>query len=135
MTSLDSEATSPCDGLTKACTRPSALAKNDPFALGKSDPHEEHDLPTGKERASPQGHASFSRNPFILPEPVCLPGGPKRLLAPFASRQTAPPGRPGWVTLGEQTRVISRERRRPAAANAAAAGDAQLVSQALAGVD
>ncbi len=31
---------------TYAC--PSALGKNRPFALTKSDPHEEHDLPVGK---------------------------------------------------------------------------------------
>jgi hypothetical protein len=29
--------------------RPSALGKNDPFVLTKSDPHQEHDLPVGKE--------------------------------------------------------------------------------------
>ena len=29
----------------------SALGKSDPFALTKSDPHQEHDLPVGKEKS------------------------------------------------------------------------------------
>jgi hypothetical protein len=63
----------------------SALAKNDPFALGKSDPHQEHDLPAGKEAASTSEllrfpvTRSFFPNQFVFP----VPRGP---LAPFASR-------------------------------------------------
>jgi hypothetical protein len=48
----------------------SALAKNDPFVLSKSDPHQEQDLAQGKTGL------------FVIPP---------------------------WVTLREQTLVISRE--------------------------
>jgi hypothetical protein len=46
----------------------SALGKNDPFALGKSDPHQEHDLPAGKEtaRASSFVTHSFFPNQFVF---------------------------------------------------------------------
>jgi hypothetical protein len=52
--------------------RTTALAKNGPLALGKSDPREEHDLSQGKKKESARRDAPFSRSPVILPEPVCL---------------------------------------------------------------
>jgi len=70
--------------------RTTALAKNGPFALGKSDPREEHDLSQGKKKASAGEMLlflvarSFFPNQFVFPSAQrptgasCLAG--KRLL-------------------------------------------------------
>src|ERR1017187_9155734 len=118
---------------------PSALGKNRPFPLTKSDPHEEHDLPLGKKnnasdiihaegvRFAVPSSAPQARNALSLREDI------RALGKSISHRSAAPPGshviclrakaalpsgksatsfRWWWVTFGEQSRVISRQRRR-----------------------
>ena len=91
--------------------RTTALAKNGPLALGKSDPREEHDLSQGKKKASAGEMLlflvarSFSPNQFVFPS-AQRPTGASCLALNGSFRA-------GWVVhFWRANRVISRERRR-----------------------
>src|ERR1700760_1685783 len=85
----------------------SALGKTDPFAITKSGPHQEHDLepilPLGKNQW--QCHPRRRRAVTSFHSSPGLPTGKR----PLPLGNANPFNRSCWVTLREQSRVISHE--------------------------
>ncbi len=92
----------------------SALGKSRPFALTRSDPHEEHDLPGGKKRASDIIHAEGVR--FAVPSRPAPPPRPpawRRRRGPvprrrFPAEQSPPHHLAGAVTGAPVSRAAVR---------------------------